>query len=105
MAVQTDKGKVTFVLNPPFDGSKIYVAGCFNQWHPDPLRKQKDGTYRKSVELPPGQYEYKYLIDGKWLEDPESPGYSANPFGTRNSTFRVEAAAEVKAATASRRRR
>ncbi|HEY3244263.1 MAG TPA: isoamylase early set domain-containing protein [Phycisphaerae bacterium] len=104
MVVQTGKGQVTFVVTPPVNGSKVFVAGCFNQWQPDPLRKQKDGTYRKSVDLPPGQYEYKYLVDDKWIEDPESPGYAHNPFGTRNSTFRVEAAAEVSAAPARRRR-
>ncbi len=92
MVVQKAKGKVTFVLEPPVNGSKIFVAGCFNQWNAtaDPLRKQKDGTYRKSVELAPGQYEYKFVVDGQWLDDPSSPGRRANEFGTLNSTFAVE---------------
>ncbi|MFD1140730.1 isoamylase early set domain-containing protein [Larkinella insperata] len=70
--------KVTFTL--PADavnGAKeVALVGDFNGWDASatPLKKQKDGSYKTTVELPVGQEtQFRYLIDGdQWLNDPEA---------------------------------
>ncbi len=43
--------------------------------------------------LKPGRYEYRYVVDGRWMEDPMAPAFTANPFGDLNSVMIVQASA------------
>lgn len=73
--------KVTFTLPADaVDGAKeVALVGDFNGWDASAtaLKKQKDGSYKTTVELPVGQEtQFRYLIDGdKWLNDPEADKY------------------------------
>jgi hypothetical protein len=33
------------------------------------MEKQPDGTWRIIVDLEPGEYQYKFFINGKWPQD------------------------------------
>ncbi len=60
-------------MQPGEPGSSICVAGDFNQWSASatPLRYDpKVGAHMAFVEIPPGQYRYRLVIDGKWRADP-----------------------------------
>jgi len=48
---------------------KVNIAGEFNNWDPekDEMQKSADGFFRIKLDLEPGIYEYKYVIDGEWL--------------------------------------
>src|SRR6266404_5495845 len=63
---------VEFILNLP--GAKsATVAGSFNGWDVKrtPLSKDGNGGWKATVWLPPGRYEYKFVIDGaQWYTDP-----------------------------------
>ena len=48
-----------------------------------------NGTWEKTVMLPPGQYEYKFLVDGKWTIDPQNNQTSQNDFGALNSILNL----------------
>ena len=67
--------KVTFSLSPEtVSGAKsVALVGEFNDWNAEaaPLKKQKDGSYKATVELPVGsEYQFRYLIDGQtWCND------------------------------------
>lgn len=79
--------RVTFSIRAEV-GSKVYLAGSFNNW--DPTAKQlqdKNGTgeYTCCVNLPAGQYEYKFVINGTWCADPECTDWVQNDMGTLNS--------------------
>jgi 1,4-alpha-glucan branching enzyme len=66
----------------------VAVAGSFNQWKPVPLRK--DGScWRVSLSLPPGRHEYRFIVDGRWIEDPRATEWVANPFGGRNAVLTI----------------
>jgi type 1 glutamine amidotransferase len=39
--------------------------------------------------LPPGTFEYKFLVDGQWVADPRNERVCLNSFGTTNSIVRV----------------
>jgi 1,4-alpha-glucan branching enzyme len=91
MVIRKGKGKVTFVFEPKSGFTDVSLVGTFNNWEPDGFKmaRQKDGTYRKQITLPPGEYQYKFLADGQWLTDPSGEGFTVNEFGTKNSTLCV----------------
>jgi 1,4-alpha-glucan branching enzyme len=73
------------------NGAKtVSVAGTFNNWDPKgvPLNKIGD-AWDTTISLPRGRYEYKFVVDGKWLPDPSARESVANPFGSRNSVLSV----------------
>ena len=64
---------------------KVMLAANFNEWKPVTCKKQKDGTYSVTVNLPPGTYEYKFIVDQEWVVDPDNPTWARNSYGTFNS--------------------
>ena len=84
--------KVLFSLEAS-QGRSAAVAGSFNDWEPAATPMQYDPqsqTYRAIVELAPGEYEYKFVVDGEWLLDESNPGFFPNDFGTLNSVLSVK---------------
>ena len=43
------------------------------------------GIWKISLALNPGQYEYRFFVDGEWQNDPNCSSLVENPFGTTNS--------------------
>jgi hypothetical protein len=72
------------------DGDRIEVAGSFNNWEPAGLEKGDDGVFRGTLEISPGSYEYKFVVDGTWVEDPANPETAPDPYGGVNSVLVVE---------------
>jgi 1,4-alpha-glucan branching enzyme len=71
--------------------TKISIAGTFNDWHPGatPMVPIGEGRWVKELVLPPGVYEYRMVVDGKWLPDPRATETAPNPFGEINSVLKV----------------
>jgi 1,4-alpha-glucan branching enzyme len=82
--------KQTFAFNAPAALS-VQLVGDFTHWEKTPisLKKEKDGVWRASVELAPGTYHYRFLVDGQWRDDPECTLRVPNPFGGNNSVRKV----------------
>ena len=79
--VEFGDGTVTFRYRG--SASKVYLAGCFNGWSTSstPLKKGSDGIWSVTVDLQPGVYEYKYVVNGEWCHDPDNGlvgGYDGN---------------------------
>jgi 1,4-alpha-glucan branching enzyme len=77
-----------------FTGAKaktVSLVGDFNQWDPNrhPMKHREEGTWEKIIVLPPGNYEYKFLVDGLWENDPLNPDLRYNQFGTLNNILNV----------------
>ena len=91
MVIKKGKSQVTFVFNGGDGCRRVELGGSFNDWQADQTRmaRQKDGTFRKRVQLPPGEHRYKFLVDGNWVEDPEAECLAPNPFGTCDSVVTV----------------
>ncbi len=55
--------------------------GEFNGWNPEEaiaLKKQKDGSFKTSLELASGEYQFRYILDDeKWENDWEADKYVA----------------------------
>ena len=92
----TPAGVVRFNYQPPGRVKKIYLAGNFNGWNPsnnDYLLSDEDGDgiYSITIELEPGTYQYKFVIDSRWTKDPHAPGSHPDGFGGQNGKFEVPA--------------
>ncbi|MEM9354351.1 MAG: M28 family peptidase [Planctomycetota bacterium] len=73
--LENGKHAVEFVYRPSAKPESVAVAGSFNNWRPaaNPMTADEKGVYRATVELAPGVYEYKFVVDGKtWESDPRN---------------------------------
>lgn len=84
------KGTIKFALKPAGTPKQVSVAGDFSDWKPVAMKKQKDGSYSVTVAVPPGGHEYKFVIDGQWIVDPDNSRWALNPYGTLNSVAQAE---------------
>jgi 1,4-alpha-glucan branching enzyme len=68
-----------FFLDGYTSASSVMLAGDFNGWKPADLAMRKTA---KGWELPytlgPGNYQYKFIVDGKWITDPADPLFVSN---------------------------
>ena len=90
MAEKEAKKRVTFKFNDSGAG-QVCIAGSFNSWDPSvrPLKKDAKGNWKTTMMLPPGVYQYLFVVDGRWTEDPVSQHKEMNEFGGFNSVVRV----------------
>ena len=79
-----------FRLQAP-EAKTVYLAGDFNEWNETEyrVRRYKGGVFIKKLELKPGRYEYKFVVDGVWTNDPANPVTQPNDFGSENSVIVV----------------
>lgn len=70
----------------------VQVAGSFNGWRPEanPLVPTGSGEWSARMLLRAGQYEYRFVVDGAWTDDPRAPHRRANPFGGLNALLTVD---------------
>ena len=71
---------------------EVCVAGTFNDWSPavSPMIRVENGFWVKQIMLPPGRYEYRFVVDGRWMNDPSAREQVPNSFGEFNSVLIVE---------------
>ena len=80
---------VEFTLQAP-QASSVVVAGSFNDWDPRKARLTRDGDgWKTSISLAPGRYEYRFVVDGQWLTDPNCKERVRNDYGSTNSVLVV----------------
>ena len=70
---------------------QVYLTGDFNNWdfHSLPMKKDKGGLWRLTLRLKPGVYQYRFIVDGDWQNDPFACGYHPNEFGSSNCILEV----------------
>jgi len=71
--------------------TSVQLVGEFTHWQQKPIsmKKGSDGAWHVTVELPPGQHYYRFLVDGQWRDDPECKLNVPNPYGGLNSLREV----------------
>lgn len=85
-----DTGKVVFTLRGYPFAKRVILSGTFNNWDEESIHmKRKADTWEIHLSLPPGEYEYKFIVDGMWIEDPANREKRRNQHDTYNSVLRV----------------
>ena len=83
--------RVTFSLDIP-KANSVIVVGDFNDWQTNghTLKRNKQGVWTTTLNLPPGTYQYRFLVDGEWCDDPNCAVRMDNPYGSQNNAIVVE---------------
>jgi len=85
---QTKDGRIAlgFYTEALPEAESVHIAGSFDDWQPQPMRRLKDGRFMTMRYLQAGQrYEFCYLVNGEaWLNDAEAESYAPNPYGSDN---------------------
>ena len=91
--------EVKFIYQPLIGGKhNIFLAGDFNDWSETATRmKENDGLYEITLNLKPGKYGYKFLVDGKWIIDENVDEYEDDGYGGQNSVIYVGNKKEINA--------
>ena len=74
------------------EGAKeVVLTGDFTQWAKDKIRltPAAGGEWITLLELAPGEYQYRLLVDGEWRDHPEATRRVPNSFGTQNCVLVV----------------
>jgi hypothetical protein len=69
---------------------EVFVIGSFNNWLRQPMGKNDKGLWELAVQIKPGFYEYKFVVDNKRIRDPNNRHYT--PGG--NSILKVKPRSE-----------
>ncbi|MBE3574308.1 MAG: alpha amylase N-terminal ig-like domain-containing protein [Firmicutes bacterium] len=89
---------VTFRYVPPAGEqvTSVSLRGSFNSWGETPMAKSPDGSWSVTIQLAPGEYQYKFFINGQWPRDmakgpdgrpidPAADGYVDDGYGGQNA--------------------
>jgi hypothetical protein len=85
-----------FKLNGYENAKQVILSGSFNGWKQDELLMNKtSGGWELPYTLGAGNYEYKFIVDGKWITDPVNPTSSSRSGNSfliidPNYTFRLK---------------
>jgi hypothetical protein len=82
--------KVRFAIKPTKQVEQSLLAGSFTNWKPLPMKKQEDGTFAIVLDVPSGTHEYKFVMDGQWMLDPDNGAWAVSTMGTVNSVVRLD---------------
>jgi 5'-AMP-activated protein kinase regulatory beta subunit len=85
-----NKKRVTFSLTAP-GADTVSLVGCFTEWDKSPasMKRQKNGVWKTTISLKPGTYEYRFIVDGLWQDDPACKTLRPNSFGSHNCVCEV----------------
>ncbi len=84
--------KHRFSFRPTGKVSTVAVSGSFNNWSKDRdllIDAKGTGEYEIALQLDPGSYVYKFVVDGKDILDPSNPEKTPTGFDDFNSVLRI----------------
>jgi Glycogen recognition site of AMP-activated protein kinase/Domain of unknown function (DUF3471) len=85
------KGNTTFRLKGHEDAAVVALAGTFNDWNQSRLVFGREGgEWVCRIDLDPGVYRYKFIVDGDWLLDPSNPDTVEDEAGNVNNVLEVK---------------
>ncbi|XP_054738087.1 5'-AMP-activated protein kinase subunit beta-1 [Anastrepha obliqua] len=75
-------------------GKNVTISGTFSKWKPLPMARSH-GNFVAIIDLPEGDHQYKFCVDGEWKHDPKlksienDDGIKNNLVSVRQSDFEV----------------
>jgi len=87
---ETDGGTGLFMFRISGSGAKeAYVSGTFSNWEKIPMLVRTEEDFMTVLELPEGEHQFRYLVDGKWTTDSDLPSVD-NRLGSRNNVILIQ---------------
>ncbi|MBC7929585.1 MAG: DUF3471 domain-containing protein [Rubrivivax sp.] len=84
------KGHVVFRLKGHADASVVALAGTFNNWSQSQFLFGREGDeWVCRIDLDPGVYRYKLIVDGNWLLDPSNSATVEDEAGNVNNVLDI----------------
>jgi hypothetical protein len=84
------KGNTTFRLKAHDRAKVVVLSGSFNNWAQSQYIFAREGDeWICRIDLEPGRYAYKFIVDGKWILDPANPDTEDDDYGVKNSVINV----------------
>jgi hypothetical protein len=82
--------RVVFTIGAP-PVADVRLIGDFNDWDPGATRlaPSSDGIWETALQLTPGEYRYRFLVDGETRLDPSNPDEVRSGDGGISSRIRV----------------
>jgi chromosome partitioning protein len=82
--------EIVFSIAAP-DAKDVFVAGDFNSWKLDDSSRMQpnNGAWVKRLNLKNGKYRYRFVVDGRWTDDPANELRETNPYGETDSLIEV----------------
>lgn len=82
---------VDFALNLS-EAHTVQLAADFTDWEEYPISMVRfdDGVWHTMVPLPPGIYTYRFLVDGKWYDDPRALWKTQESAGPARALIQVK---------------
>jgi 1,4-alpha-glucan branching enzyme len=76
---------IQFVFPAP-EAQTVSLVGDFNDWDTfaNPMKKDKRGIWKVTLNLKPGRYEYRFFVDENWENDPSCTECVSNSLGSMN---------------------
>ena len=79
-------GNTTFILKGFANARIVALAGSFNHWNQtETLMARENDRWICRIELSPGRYQYKFVVDGAWITDPDNDRVEDDGLGNLNS--------------------
>jgi len=72
----------------PFEGIEVKLAGTFNGWTPIPMKRDDFGRFSVDLPLLPGTHQFKFIVDGRWMHDPQKP-FATDQHGNVNNIAKI----------------
>ncbi|CAI4221542.1 unnamed protein product [Auanema sp. JU1783] len=75
--------------------NRVYISGSWDNWKQRIPLVKSTNDFSTILELVPGQHEYKFMVDSKWVIDDQSPKLNNGLGGENNCIIVDEADFEV----------
>lgn len=84
-------GNAQFFLPGFEEAEQVLLTGSFNGWDEESFGMNRvEGGWELRLNLEAGRYEYKFIVDGAWMHDPNNPETVKNRYNTLNSVCRIK---------------
>lgn len=103
LAVSADPHTFRYAAEP---AKSVFLAGEMTGWDSAkrPLTRDTAGVWQTTLDLEPGLWLYKFVVDGRWIADPGNPMSDNDGLGGRHSILMLGQGDWMPAAEAQRGR-
>lgn len=70
-------------------GDEVFLSGSFTDWNTRIPMSLSNGEFATIIELPEGEHQFKFYVDGLWIHDPNLPT-TCDSYGGRNNVVAIQ---------------